>query len=119
MKCAATTIKKDSIKGRCVYALEKIRPGKVVEVCQLIIVHEDEVGDELSRFVFHYKGNFNAIALGNGSLYNHSSSPNMTCYFDFKKQLIVFESLRTIGKGEELVFNYGYTNEEKKRFNIP
>jgi SET domain-containing protein len=118
MKTPRLKIKKDSVKGRGVYADELIKKGQIVEVSQLLIVDQDEIGEELSRFVFHYKGRFNAIGLGNGSLYNHSDRPNVTNYFDFDNQLLIFEAMRDITKGEELLINYGYSKQDRKRYNI-
>lgn len=111
-------IKKDKLKGRGVYADEDIPAHAIIEVCELLIVDESEIGNHLSRYVFHYKGHLNAIGLGNGSLYNHSHEPNVTNYFDFKKEQLVFESLRKIKKGEELLINYGYTKEELDLYGI-
>lgn len=112
------TIKRDPVKGRGVYANESIKKGEIIEVCQLLIVNEDEIGDYLSRYVFHYRGKKLAIVLGNGSLYNHTKSPNITCYFDYKLETLTFESMRDIEAGEELLINYGYTKAELKQYNI-
>lgn len=112
------TIKRDPVKGRGVYAHEIIHKGEIIEVCNLLIVDEEEIGDHLSRYVFHYKANFLAIVLGNGSLYNHSKKPNVTCYFDYKKEVLIFEAKKTINPGEELLINYGYSKAELKQYNI-
>lgn len=112
------TIKRDPVKGRGVYANEDIKRGEVVEICQLLIVKEEEIGEQLSRYVFHYKHNLLAIVLGYGSLYNHAKKPNVTCYFDYKKEVLIFEAKRTILQGEELLINYGYSKSELKAYNI-
>jgi len=118
MKTPKCIIKKDPVKGRGVYAGEAIKAGRIIEVSHLLIVDQDEIGEELSRFVFHYKGRMNAIGLGNGSLYNHSDKPNVTNYFDFDNQQLIFEAIRDIKKGEELLINYGYSKKDRERYNI-
>lgn len=112
------TIRRDPIKGRGVYANEFIQKGEVIETCQLLIVADEEIGDHLSRYVFHYKGNRLAIVLGNGSLYNHTKNPNVSCYFDYKNETLTFEAMRNIEAEEELLINYGYTKAELKKYNI-
>ncbi len=112
------TIKRDPVKGRGVYANESIKKGEIIEICQLLIVDEAEIGDHLSRYVFHYRGKKLAIVLGNGSLYNHSKNPNVTCYFDYKNETLTFEAMRNIDLGEELLINYGYSKAELKQYNI-
>ncbi|MFM8476053.1 MAG: SET domain-containing protein-lysine N-methyltransferase [Planctomycetaceae bacterium] len=46
-----------------------------------------------------------AIALGFGSLYNHSYSPNAR-YDDVGRQIKEYKALRDIQKGEEITINY-------------
>jgi len=111
-------IRRNAKKGRGVFSDEPIKRGEIIEKSQLIIIPESELGDELSRFVFAYDKKNVAIPLGNGSLYNHSEDPNVTTYFDFNRQLLVFEALVNIPPAKELLINYGYTDEEKKRYGI-
>ena len=47
------------------------------------------------------------LFLGTGSLYNHSTDPNMDAVQD-ASQRIGFIAKRDIEDGEELVFDYGY-----------
>lgn len=100
------------------YASERIPKGIEIEVCQLIILDFSEVGKKLEGYVFDFDPTRVALALGNGSLYNHSDEPNAVAYMDKKKQLLSFETLRAISKDEEITINYGYTEEERKRFHI-
>lgn len=111
-------IKRDSIKGRGVYANESIQKGEVIEVCQLLILPQNEVGEFLHRYVFYYKKNKLAVVLGNGSLYNHSKRPNVTCHFDYEQEVLILEAKKAILKGEELLIDYGYTKTELKQYNI-
>lgn len=113
-----TKIMSDKVKGRGVYALESIRKGEVIEICQLIIMDFREVGGLLERYVFDFSPSKVALALGNGSLYNHTMKPNAKCWMDDKNKLLSLEALKNINIGDEITINYGYSKEDRKRFNI-
>jgi SET domain-containing protein len=53
-----------------------------------------------------------AVALGYGSLYNHSYQPNAR-YDDESGKTKVFSALRDIAPGEEIVVNYNGVPEDK------
>jgi uncharacterized protein len=104
-------------KGRGVFAKEDIKKGEVIEICELILV--PKIDDPiLPGYIFNYNKKFIAVALGNGSLYNHASTPNASCYFDYKKKKLVFQAKRRIKSEEEIVINYGYSKEQRVSFNI-
>jgi SET domain-containing protein len=46
-----------------------------------------------------------AVALGYGSLYNHSYTPNAR-YDDESPQIKIFTAIREIAAGEEITINY-------------
>lgn len=111
-------VKKDPVKGRGIFAQTPIKANVILEKCHLLILHESEVHDLLDRYVFGYSKHHVALALGNGSLYNHSASPNAYCYFSDDREQLIFETLRPIKKGEEICINYGYSKADLKRFKI-
>jgi SET domain-containing protein len=113
-----TEVKKIPSKGRGVFATDSIQKGELIEICELLLMPEEELPDSLESYVFEYNRATIAVALGHGSLYNHSSRPNCTFDFNFRKKVLVFKALRSIHKGEEITIDYGYTREEKKRFGI-
>jgi hypothetical protein len=47
-----------------------------------------------------------ALALGYGSLYNHSDNPNVIYKIKPKEMLIDFIAIKDIKKNSELTFNY-------------
>jgi hypothetical protein len=47
------------------------------------------------------------VLTGFGLLYNHSTQPNLTYFFEEKYQITVFQAMRSIKKGEELLIDYG------------
>lgn len=111
-------IKRDSVKGRGVYAGELIKKGELIEVCELLLIPVEESVDALDAYVFTFNRTTLALALGNGSLYNHQNQPNALCYFDHRKQLLYFEATRDIRRLEEIYINYGYSEADKKKFGI-
>ncbi len=113
-----TLIKIDPVKGRGVYAAEKISSGQIIEVCQLILLDFSEVGPKLEGYVFDFSPKKAALALGNGSLYNHNNRPNTKAYMDSKKKLLTFKALKDIDIGQEITINYGYSKEERQRFHL-
>jgi SET domain-containing protein len=113
-----TIILSSAGKGRGVYADEPIKNGEVIETCELILLNYHEVTGLLERYVFEFNQEKAALALGHGSLYNHHQKPNAQCFIDDKSKLLYVESTKNIKKGEEITINYGYSKEDKKRFNI-
>lgn len=113
-----TEIRLTSQKGRGIFAIADIRPGEIIEVCQLILTDMDDIQGVLEAYIFQYKKNVAAVALGNGSLYNHSDKPNAEFYFNYRNKVLVFRALKKIASNSEITVNYGYTAEEKKQFAI-
>lgn len=97
-------------KGRGVFARELIKAGTLFERVPLLVIPAKEVlecehGGFLSQYVFEYGKGHVALALGFGSLYNHSFQPNAR-YDDAGKQVKEFRALRDIKPGEEITINY-------------
>ncbi len=113
-----TEIRHTPQKGRGIFALADIRPGEIIETCQLILMEMDEIQGVLEAYIFQYKKKVAAVALGNGSLYNHSDRPNAEFYFNYKKKVLIFRALKKIAAQSEITVNYGYTASEKKQFAI-
>jgi SET domain-containing protein len=113
-----TEIKQTPKKGRGIFATAEISPGEIIETCQLILMDLNEVRGVLEGYIFQYKKNVAAVALGNGSLYNHSDKPNAEFYFNFQKKVLIFRALKKIAANSEITVNYGYTASEKKQFSI-
>jgi SET domain-containing protein len=104
------TVKRIKGKGRGVFARRRIRKGEVIERVPMIVMtakeyDEDLSGSRLSNYCFAWGRNQVALALGYGSIYNHSYSPNAR-YEDVGPQTKVFLALRLIEPGEEITVNY-------------
>ena len=103
-------VKRAKGKGRGVYARVLIPAGTVFERAPLLVMSEKEAleGDHanvLPAYVFEYGKGKVALALGFGSLYNHSYSPNAR-YDDAGNQIKEYRALRDIERGEEITINY-------------
>lgn len=102
----------DTEKGRCVLAGKGFIKGDVIEICPVIkitsadrkTIHKTGLHD--FYFVWGTEDKEAAIALGYGSLYNHSSTPNAQFVNDLKASCIVIECIKQIHPGEEIVLNY-------------
>jgi SET domain-containing protein len=97
-------------KGRGVFARRAIPDGTVIErVPVLLVPLRGALGNGhdsvLSRYCFLRSGTTVALALGYGSLYNHSYRPNAR-YEEDGPDSMLFRAIRDIAKGEEITINY-------------
>jgi len=112
MKIPTLYISKSDIAGRGVFSSEDIPAGSVIEICPIILLPPDQVkaieSTELFDYYFQWKEDEKscAIAMGYGSLYNHSFSPNARYYTDFETDTLDVIALVDIPAGEEITFNY-------------
>ena len=109
------TIKSAGKKGRGVFAAKRIRQGATIEVCPMIIVPHPEwnkiAKTKMADYVFGWGAKGVGLALGYGSLYNHSVKPNAEAVTGDKRFTLKYVAQRNIKKGEEITINYGYTPE--------
>jgi SET domain-containing protein len=97
-------------KGRGVFARRSIEKGEIIERVPVIVLPAAQVPDEptrciLSGYVYAWGRGTVALALGYGSLYNHSYEPNAR-YEASRGQTKIFVALRKIATGEEITVNY-------------
>ena len=100
-------VKRIKGKGRGVFARRLIRKGQVIETVPVIVLPAEEVGDgsAMMSYCFEWGRGRMALALGYGSLYNHSYRPNAR-YDDVGPKTKEFTALRDIEPGEEITVNY-------------
>ncbi len=104
-----------SSKGRGVFAREFIARETIFERAPVLVMPDYEVlGTEddtvLSHYLFEWGKGTVALALGFGSLYNHSYSPNAR-YEDGGRQVKLYIAVRDIEPGEEITINYNGSAE--------
>lgn len=98
--------------GRGVFALEDLSKGEIIEICPLLEVAVDDVFALTDSLLGTYYFSFTdepdkvAIALGYGSIYNHSYHPNSTYKKNSKDKTLEFKTIKAIKKDEEITVNY-------------
>lgn len=98
--------------GRGVYARRDIKKGEIIEKCPVIDVPTYDMANLkdsslIAYFFFYGKGNKRVlIALGFGSIYNHSYEPNAIYKIKPIDMTIEFRALIDIKKDDEITFNY-------------
>jgi hypothetical protein len=109
-------------KGRGVGATERIARGEIIEICPVLVLPADEpVQPSLADYVYCWKGRNVAdgwdgwegsycLALGFGSMYNHSYNPNARFDFLLDTDQMSYVDLRDIVAGEEVTVNYNGHN---------
>ena len=104
------------VSGRGVFAGENIRKGEIIEVAPILILEFTDFIDTKWNLLFEYffwMDDFVVLALGYGSMYNHSKDPNCEYKINKEYKIITFTAIKDISKDEEIVFNYKGSNSEK------
>ncbi len=96
-------VKKVRGLGLGVFANKNFKRGNLIEKCPVLLCPGLYL---LRNHLFSWSKGRRVIALGNGSLYNHSFSPNAVYHHDYKNKCIRFFARRNIKKGEEIRVNY-------------
>jgi hypothetical protein len=103
----------DTIKGKGVYANRNYTIGDVVEVSPVIVLFAPyaTLPPKLKTRVFNW-GDLtqgpvsSALALGFGSMYNHSNPANVKFKANAESESITFIAEKNISINEELTINY-------------
>lgn len=94
----------------CVLAKTQFAKGEIVEIAPIIFVGpETKAVPRLNNYIFEidHQKQIYGVVLGYGSLYNHSSTPNITFAYSKENRQMYFIAARTISAGEELNIDYG------------
>ncbi len=99
--------------GRGVFATQRIEIGEEIERCPMLIVTAERaealtIGAD--GYVFGWGTDATALALGYGSLYNHSYAPNADT-LETPDELVI-TALRVIEAGDEIFINYMGTAQD-------
>ncbi|KAL1659976.1 hypothetical protein GGF50DRAFT_64145 [Schizophyllum commune] len=100
-------------KGRGVYAAREIPSQTLLEISPVLLFEREEYAEHgrhtlLDHYTFVWKDGRMALALGLGSLFNHSSAPNVSYTLDPTTESIRYTTTRRILTGEELCIFYGH-----------
>jgi len=103
--------------GRGIYALRDIKNGELIEESPVFISPKNERKYLKKTVIFDYCFNWEkhqtAIALGYGSLFNHSYTPNAKFINNYDQLSISFYAIRDIKEGEEITINYNGDPEDQ------
>lgn len=106
--------------GRGVFAAGNIKKGELIETCPVIKISEEDPSntpDGILITYFYYLGKKKQgqfLALGFGSIYNHTRNPNAQYKINQKEEIIDFTALCDIKKDSEITVNYNYANPKDK-----
>lgn len=120
-------VRQAGVKGLGVFALKPFKKGEIIEIAPVIYVGEKESElldlTKLASYGFStYGGAFQheegyGIALGYGSLYNHSKRGNSD--WRITTVAIVVAATKNIKAGDEITFDYGWDAKTLKANGIP
>jgi SET domain-containing protein len=95
------------LHGRGVFAARSFQPGEMIEDCPVLLVPASTVSElHLDGYCFEWDEDRCAIALGYGSLYNHSWRPNARYDHDHELDVVTYTAVRSIEAGDEITINY-------------
>ena len=106
-------------RGRAVFTSKLIPAGTVIEIAPMIVFNEKDRLLLNDTFLYEYyfewgkSGRKGALALGFGSLYNHSYEPNARYLPDFDLNILEFVAVRDIQPGEEICVNYNLDPDDQ------
>ncbi|KAL3680409.1 hypothetical protein R1sor_023365 [Riccia sorocarpa] len=113
-------IRSSPTKGRGVYATREIPRGSLVETSPVLLIPKDQYirgvnESELRNYVFSWnwgpggkgKNGDMVLALGLGSMFNHSRRPNVSYKLRPENLTIEYTTSSVIRTGEELCIYYG------------
>ena len=100
---------RSAIHGTGVFANRRFEPDDVIERCPVLTLSgpdADAVVDTvLGNYVYEWEHGY-ALALGFGSLYNHSHQPSARYEMDYDNDEIHVVARRRIRRGEEITISY-------------
>jgi uncharacterized protein len=110
---------KKSRYGRGIFAARTIQKGELIHQAPVIVCPGDQYKKlkktALRNYYFNWGKNYDhvAIALGYGSLFNHSYSPNAMFENNLKEETVDFIAIKRIKAGEEIFVNYNGDPDDK------
>ncbi len=106
-------------KGKGVFTSHHLVEGEVIEIAPMLVLPSTDkvLIDKTHLYNYYFLWGDNneqiAIALGYGSIYNHSYNPNVAYKMDFNIETITFVAWKNINPGDELVINYNGDEDDQ------
>jgi SET domain-containing protein len=105
---------KETSRGRGVFCTEDLHPGDEIEICPVLVCPEKdrEFIDQTHLYNYYFLWGEDhkqtAIALGFGSMYNHSYQPNAVYETYYEDQEMKFICHEFIPANTEITVNYNH-----------
>ena len=109
-------VRETSGMGRGVFAISSIKKGEVIEVAPVLVLSFEDLVETRWNILFDYyfwMDDFIVLALGFGSIYNHSDENNAEYEINSEEKIITFRAIKDIENGEEIYFNYRGNSSSK------
>jgi hypothetical protein len=95
---------------RGVIAGRYYKKRECIERCPVLLIpieqYEIIAKTIFDKYIFEWTSSYDALALGYGSLYNHSYNANCIYRLDYKNKLISIYAVEVIRAGQEITINY-------------
>ena len=121
MKRCKVEVKPSLGRGRGVFAIQPISCDELIESCPVIPFEPRNTAvleaTPLHDYLYSWSNDYRevAIALGYGSLYNHSDEPNASYHTNRSRNAIDFIATRLIAAGEEITISYLNSSDSRKK----
>jgi SET domain-containing protein len=103
-------LRSSPIHGLGVFAAVARQPGDLLEVSPVLVVPRTQVEalqkTSLHEYYFRWPPSAAALALGYGSLYNHSYHPTARAQLDVQRGVLLFIARQPIHRNQEVTINY-------------
>lgn len=117
-----TYVKRIRGKGWGAFCSKKIPKGKIFNVTTLLVLSAREAKlmseSSLEAYWYEFGARGRAIALGLGSILNHSDEPNCSYHFSKKKRTLSFYAIKNIPAHEELTHDYGWKSDAYEAYGV-
>jgi len=110
-------------RGRGVFALKDFKKGELIESCPVLTFTPKErkrlEKTLLNFYIYPWRSTRGAsLALGYGSIYNHSYTPNADWKQNFKKMAMEYKAIKDIKNGEQILVNYNGEPDDTKEIDF-
>ena len=113
-----TEFKHSHLHGNGIFATKDIQENEIIDVYPVLVLDEKDaqVIDHTILHDYYYSWKDGAaIALGYGSLLNHSYAPNAFYRKDFGENTLTIIALKNIPKGAEITINYNGDPQDQEQ----
>ncbi|MEI7597255.1 MAG: SET domain-containing protein [Bacteroidota bacterium] len=107
-----------SIHCRGVFSVVEINQGEIIEECPVVIINpQDRLLIEktiLDHYCYQWGEDEKScvVALGFGSLYNHSYAPNAVYEKNLSDDMLIIRAIKPIKAGAEIFINYNMNPDD-------